>query len=84
MASKFTEPALTSDSAATRGGSCSPTPQATSSASSPAAARSEAGGPPNSVDVAAMRAGVHVTRNPHTYSRVADALTPNPLFVPCP
>ncbi len=31
------------------------------------------GRPPNSVDVDAMRAGVHVTRNPHIYSRVADA-----------
>ena len=28
---------------------------------------------PNSVDADAMRAGVHVTRNPHIYSRVADA-----------
>jgi len=27
---------------------------------------------PNSVDAEAMRAGVHVTRNPHIYSRVAD------------
>jgi len=31
------------------------------------------GRPPNSVDAEAMRAGVHVTRNPHIYSRVADA-----------
>jgi ATP-dependent DNA helicase RecG len=31
------------------------------------------GRPPNSVDADAMRAGVHVTRNPHLYSRVADA-----------
>jgi len=31
------------------------------------------GRPPNSVDAGAMRAGVHVTRNPHLYSRVADA-----------
>ena len=31
------------------------------------------GRPPNSVDDAAMRAGIHVTRNPHIYSRVADA-----------
>jgi ATP-dependent DNA helicase RecG len=31
------------------------------------------GRPPNSVDAEAMRAGVHVTRNPHVYSRVADA-----------
>jgi ATP-dependent DNA helicase RecG len=30
------------------------------------------GRPPNNVDVEAMRAGVHVTRNPHIYSRVAD------------
>jgi ATP-dependent DNA helicase RecG len=30
------------------------------------------GRPPNSVDVEAMRAGVHITRNPHIYSRVAD------------
>lgn len=30
------------------------------------------GRPPNSVDAEAMRAGVHVTRNPHIYSRVAD------------
>ncbi|MGH3926214.1 MAG: ATP-binding protein, partial [Pseudonocardiaceae bacterium] len=29
------------------------------------------GCPPNSVDTEAMRAGVHVTRNPHIYSRVA-------------
>lgn len=29
------------------------------------------GRPPNSVDGAAMRAGVHVPRNPHIYSRVA-------------
>jgi ATP-dependent DNA helicase RecG len=31
------------------------------------------GRPPNSVDADAMRAGVHVPRNPHIYSRVADA-----------
>ncbi len=31
------------------------------------------GRPPNSVDAEAMRAGVHVTRNPHIYSRIADA-----------
>lgn len=31
------------------------------------------GRPPNSVDAEAMRAGVHVTRNPHIYSRVAAA-----------
>ena len=31
------------------------------------------GRPPNSVDVEAMRAGVHVTRNPHIYSRVVEA-----------
>lgn len=31
------------------------------------------GRPPNSVDVEAMRAGVHVPRNPHIYSRVAAA-----------
>jgi ATP-dependent DNA helicase RecG len=31
------------------------------------------GRPPNSVDAEAMRAGVHVTRNPHIYSRVATA-----------
>lgn len=31
------------------------------------------GRPPNTVDADAMRAGVHVTRNPHIYSRVADA-----------
>jgi predicted HTH transcriptional regulator len=31
------------------------------------------GRPPNSVDDAAMRAGVHVPRNPHIYSRVAAA-----------
>lgn len=31
------------------------------------------GRPPNSVDAEAMRAGIHVTRNPHIYSRVADA-----------
>ena len=31
------------------------------------------GRPPNSVDAEAMRAGVHVPRNPHIYSRVADA-----------
>lgn len=31
------------------------------------------GRPPNSVDAAAMRAGVHVPRNPHIYSRVAVA-----------
>jgi ATP-dependent DNA helicase RecG len=31
------------------------------------------GRPPNSVDESAMRAGVHVTRNPHIYSRVAEA-----------
>lgn len=30
------------------------------------------GRPPNTVDEAAMRAGVHVPRNPHIYSRVAD------------
>jgi ATP-dependent DNA helicase RecG len=29
------------------------------------------GRPPNSVDADAMRAGVHVPRNPHIYSRVA-------------
>lgn len=31
------------------------------------------GRPPNSVDVEAMRAGVHMTRNPHIYSRVVEA-----------
>jgi ATP-dependent DNA helicase RecG len=31
------------------------------------------GRPPNSVDADAMRAGVRVPRNPHIYSRVADA-----------
>ncbi|MGH3936430.1 MAG: RNA-binding domain-containing protein [Pseudonocardiaceae bacterium] len=31
------------------------------------------GRPPNSVDAEAMRAGVHVTRNPHIYSRVVAA-----------
>lgn len=31
------------------------------------------GRPPNSVDAEAMHAGVHVTRNPHLYSRVAEA-----------
>ncbi len=31
------------------------------------------GRPPNSVDAEAMRAGVHVTRNPHVYSRVVAA-----------
>lgn len=31
------------------------------------------GRPPNSVDADAMRAGIHVTRNPHIYSRVAEA-----------
>lgn len=31
------------------------------------------GSPPNSVDASAMRAGVHVTRNPYIYARVADA-----------
>jgi ATP-dependent DNA helicase RecG len=31
------------------------------------------GRPPNTVDAEAMRAGVHVPRNPHIYSRVADA-----------
>ena len=31
------------------------------------------GRPPNGVDAEAMRAGVHVTRNPHIYSRVVDA-----------
>jgi len=31
------------------------------------------GRPPNSVDADAMRAGVHVTRNPHIYSRMAEA-----------
>jgi predicted HTH transcriptional regulator len=31
------------------------------------------GRPPNSVDAEAMRAGVHVPRNPHIYSRIADA-----------
>lgn len=31
------------------------------------------GRPPNSVDAEAMRAGVHVPRNPHIYSRVAAA-----------
>ncbi|MCA1694264.1 MAG: putative DNA binding domain-containing protein [Actinobacteria bacterium] len=31
------------------------------------------GRPPNSVDAEAMRAGAHVTRNPHIFSRVADA-----------
>lgn len=31
------------------------------------------GRPPNSVDADAMRAGVHVTRNPHIYSRTAEA-----------
>lgn len=28
--------------------------------------------PPNTVDADAMRAGVHVPRNPHIYSRVAE------------
>jgi len=31
------------------------------------------GKPPNTVDEAAMRSGVHVVRNPHIYSRLADA-----------
>lgn len=31
------------------------------------------GRPPNSVDAEAMRAGIHVPRNPHIYSRVAAA-----------
>ncbi len=31
------------------------------------------GRPPNSVDIEAMRAGVHVTRNPHIYSRMTEA-----------
>jgi len=31
------------------------------------------GRPPNTVDEGAMRAGVHVLRNPHIYSRLADA-----------
>lgn len=31
------------------------------------------GQPPNTIDADAMRAGVHVPRNPHIYSRVADA-----------
>jgi ATP-dependent DNA helicase RecG len=31
------------------------------------------GSPPNSVDADAMRAGIHVPRNPHIYSRVAAA-----------
>jgi ATP-dependent DNA helicase RecG len=31
------------------------------------------GRPPNSVDAEAMRAGVHVTRNPHIYSMVVVA-----------
>ena len=31
------------------------------------------GRPPNTVDADAMRAGVHVTRNPHIYSRMAEA-----------
>lgn len=31
------------------------------------------GRPPNTVDADAMRAGVHVPRNPHIYSRVVDA-----------
>ncbi|MGH3687491.1 MAG: ATP-binding protein [Pseudonocardiaceae bacterium] len=31
------------------------------------------GRPPNSVDAEAMRVGVHVTRNPHIYSRVVAA-----------
>jgi len=31
------------------------------------------GRPPNSVDAEAMRAGVHVPRNPHIYSRIAAA-----------
>jgi len=31
------------------------------------------GRPPNTVDADAMRAGIHVTRNPHIYSRVAEA-----------
>jgi len=31
------------------------------------------GRPPNTVDEAAMRAGVHVVRNPHLYSRLSDA-----------
>src|SRR5262249_37664331 len=39
--------------------------------SAPVAVRAP-GRPPNSVDAEAMRAGVHVTRNPHIYSRVAD------------
>jgi hypothetical protein len=33
----------------------------------------ETGRPPNTVDADAMRAGVHVPRNPHIYSRVAAA-----------
>ncbi len=31
------------------------------------------GRPPNTVTEAAMRAGVHVVRNPHLYARLADA-----------
>jgi len=31
------------------------------------------GRPPNTVDADAMRAGIHVTRNPHIYSRIAEA-----------
>jgi len=31
------------------------------------------GRPPNTVDAEAMRSGIHVTRNPHVYSRMADA-----------
>jgi ATP-dependent DNA helicase RecG len=31
------------------------------------------GQPPNTVDEAAMRAGVHVVRNPHIYARLSDA-----------
>ncbi len=31
------------------------------------------GKPPNTVDAEAMRAGVHVARNPHIYTRLADA-----------
>lgn len=31
------------------------------------------GRPPNTVDADAMRAGIHVTRNPHIYSRVTEA-----------
>jgi len=31
------------------------------------------GRPPNTVDEAAMRAGVHVVRNPRTYTRLSDA-----------